>query len=130
MSKKEKEKNPFIQTPINKTPIYEFNEHKRVLELMDYRDDVKYIEDNKNLTFKEMLEKYGTNFISGKNNGFAVDDTLIYKDINNMWNDGQNYQKKLQENKQTTPAELAQAVEEVKNIEINNEVKENDTTKQ
>ena len=34
MSKKTIEKDPFLQTPINKTPIYEFNENKRVLELI------------------------------------------------------------------------------------------------
>ena len=128
MSKKEKQTNPFIQTPINKTRIYEFNDRERVLELVDYRDDVKYIQDNKNLTFKEMLEKYGPNFYTGKNNGFAVDDTLIYKDINNMWNDGQNYQRKLKELKETTPNEVVEAVEEIKNIEVNKEVKDNETT--
>lgn len=124
MSKKTIEKDLFLQVPINKTPIYEFNEHKRVLELMDYRDDIKYIEENKNLTFKEMLEKYGTGFVNNKNNGFAVDDTLIYKDINQMWNDGQKYQKQKVQNKQTTP-EVVEALEEIKNIEVNNEVKEN-----
>ena len=35
-----------------------------------------------------MLEKYGPNFVNNKNNGFPIDDTLIYKDINTMWNDG------------------------------------------
>ena len=119
---------PFIQTPRNYTPMYEFNEHTRTLELMEYRDDVKYIESNKNLTFKEMLEKYGTGFVNGKNNGFPIDDTLIYKDINTMWNDGQNYQMKQKQKQETTPIidEAKKETETITNIEVNNDT----TTKQ
>lgn len=123
---------PFIQIPKNITPMYEFNENTRTLELMEYRDDVKYIDSNKNLTFKEMLEKYGTGFVNNKNNGFAVDDTLIYKDINNMWNDGQAYQQRLKENKEKAKeaAPIIEELEKVTNIENNTQEVNNDTTKQ
>lgn len=113
---------PFIQIPKNCTPMYEFNENTRTLELMEFRDDVEYIDSNKNLTFKEMLEKYGPGFVNNKNNGFQIDDTLIYKDINKMWNDGQNYQQKLKESKQTPIIEEAKKeIENLNNLEVNND---------
>lgn len=123
MSKKAiKQSDPFIQIPKNYTPMYEFNQDTRVLELLELRDDVKFIDSNKNLTFKEMLEKYGPGFVNNKNNGFQIDDTLIYKDINKMWNDGQIYQKKLKENK---PApiieETKKEIENLNNVEVTNE---------
>lgn len=116
-----KEIDIFAQIPKLETPQYVLNKAKNRLDFVEFRDDVKYVNDNKNLTFKELIEKYGlVNVLKNQDRGINLDQTLIYNDINTMWNDGQQYQKQQKQQKAAESTKVEQAVEEIKNIELNN----------
>ena len=129
MSKKAKETNIdiFAQIPKLESEQFVLNKARNRLDFVELRDDIKYVNDNKNLTFKELIEKYGlVNVLKNQDRGIALDQTLIYNDINTMWNDGQAFQKQKQAKETTTNVE--QVVDEIKNIELNKEVNNNATT--
>lgn len=122
-----KEIDIFAQIPKLETPQYVLNKQKNRLDFVEMRNDIKYVNDNKNLTFKELIEKYGlVNVLKNQDRGINLDQTLIYNDINTMWNDGQQYQKQQKQQKAAEPTKVEQAAEEIKNIELNKEVNNNE----
>ncbi|MBR2857839.1 hypothetical protein IKE96_01350 [bacterium] len=80
-----KEIDIFAQIPKLETPQYVLNKQKNRLDFVEMRNDIKYVNDNKNLTFKELIEKYGlVNVLKNQDRGINLDQTLIYNDINTM----------------------------------------------